>query len=438
MIGMGMANLKFVAVEVDSPIGWGSSQWGKLYRLKALRDIPLYSVLAGDYSGYVTSRESLSQDGECWIAYGAEVFGNVHISGSAYIGGKAQLKNFRNDVSLTVSGGAVVKDRAKVFIQESVEFDTIQDTLIDGQISISGNALLLNVGKIQGKVKIFGDASLSGTKEVNGTVSIGGHAKVKELTRILGASFIEGETVVATGAVVENSILRGTTLIGLGQRVVDAEFNVNGVMKYGDRYQNNGFVIASKTPPEEEDVAQTSHFPLGAITASHIGPLSQLSTSAVNELSIETKDALNLLEEIKEEFSHYETDVVKLIKYPLMTDRTNPYTLDMMQALKLANRLSLNPLHTGFIASVFDLEKKFLAAESNALKMASTALSEAELKKTGRASDLLAVALNEASSEQEKKVAFEQAFKQLEGVIMVPDVAKETFKIKIGLKEIEA
>lgn len=433
-----MSEFKFVAVEVDPPIGWGASQWGRLYRLKALRDIPLYSVRAGDLSGHVTSREILSQEGECWIDHGAQVFGNVKISGAAYIGGNAQVKNFRNDVTLTIAGGTVVKDRAKVFIQESVEFDTIQDTLIDGQISISGNALLLNVGKIQGKVKISDYASLSGTKEVNGTILIRGHAKVKELTRIIGASVIEGESVVATGATVENSILRGTTLIGLGQRIVDAEFNIHGVMKHGDRYQNNGFIISSKAPPEEEDEEKVPGIPLGAITAASIKPLNSLQYPNTPAVSVDTQDALILLEEIKAEFSSYETDVVKLIKYPLMTDRTNPYTLDMMQALKLANRLSLNPSHTGFVASVFDLEKKFLAAESNALKMASTTLSEAELKKTGRASDLLAIALNEASSEQEKKVAFEQAFKQLEGVIMVPDVARETFKIKIGLKEIEA
>lgn len=79
-----------------------------------------------------------------------------------------------------------------------------------------------------------------------------------------------------------------------------------------------------------------------------------------------------------------------------------------------------------------------MAAESNAMKLSSSLLSGEELKKMDKAKDLLAIASNEASTEHEKKVSFQQAFKQLEGIIVVPEMAVDTFRAKIGLKEIEA
>lgn len=75
--------------------------------------------------------------------------------------------------------------------------------------------------------------------------------------------------------------------------------------------------------------------------------------------------------------------------------------------------------------------------DSFALKTASTMLSATDKKKVDKVDDLLAIASNDASTEHEKKIAFQQAFKHLEGIIVVPEVAVETFKVKIGLKELE-
>lgn len=48
------------------------------------------------------------------------------------------------------------------------------------------------------------------------------------------------------------------------------------------------------------------------------------------------------------------------------------------------------------------------------------------------------MAQHEGSNEHEKKVAFIQGFKQLEGIITVPEEAKDAFRVLVGLKEIEA
>jgi hypothetical protein len=56
-----------------------------LYRIRALRDIPLYGVKAGDLGGFVESEKNLSQDGDAWISGNALVSGNARIEHDAYI-----------------------------------------------------------------------------------------------------------------------------------------------------------------------------------------------------------------------------------------------------------------------------------------------------------------------------------------------------------------
>lgn len=390
--------------------------WGSLYRLVALRDIPLYGVRAGDEGGLVSAESVLSQYDDCWITYGAKVTGNVFIVDNAYIGDHARILGKSEKYSIMVSDIAIIKGSSRVVTSEDDE--AFQNTIIKGKARIYGSALVQDCGRIQDNVQIQGSAILNGVKEVSGDSAIFENAKINKHASISGKSNIFGNAIIRTNSIIENSRVMGNANIPVGSHLKNADFDDEGNMTKGD-WVNEGISPISN----------------GAITPAH---MNYRNLEPVSSLSIETKDALNLLDEVKSDLASYETDIVKIIKYPVMTDRTDFYTLEMMQALKLANRLALNPTHTGFVASVFDLEKKFLAAESHALKMASSGLNELELKKAGLAKDLLAIAANEASSDQEKKVAFTQAFKQLEGVIMVPEVAVETFRIKVGLKEIEA
>ncbi|HSN50323.1 MAG TPA: hypothetical protein VLR52_03750, partial [Bacteroidales bacterium] len=158
----------------------------------------------------------------------------------------------------------------------------------------------------------------------------------------------------------------------------------------------------------------------------------------VTEFSEGAQDALDLFDEVKSKIESYESDIVKIIKYPTMTDRTDSLTREMVRFFNLATRYLSRPESEKFMDAVAALEDAFLAAESNALKIASSLLSESDKKKMELAKDLLAIASNEVSSENEKKVSFKQAFKQLEGVLVVPDSAVDAFRIKVGLKELEA
>lgn len=74
-----------------------------LYRIRALRDIPLRRVQEGDLGGYVESESNLSHEGECWIGGDAIVRGGATVSERAYVSGRAYVLG-----DARVSGKAVV------------------------------------------------------------------------------------------------------------------------------------------------------------------------------------------------------------------------------------------------------------------------------------------------------------------------------------------
>lgn len=416
--------MKYRLIKNVKETPWGKETIDSLYRLVALRDIPLYGVQEGDLGGLVSAESVLSQYDDCWISHNAKVTGNVFIVDNAYIGESARITGKSEKYSIMITGTATIKGNARISTSEDNE--AFQNVFITDKVRIYGSPLIQDCGRISNNVTIQGSVVISGSKEISGDSALFENAKLNKGVKVLGRSNIFGNAIIRTGAVIENSRVAGNANIPVNVHLKDGDVDSEGFLKSGQWNLLDNAVTAGSSG--EQKFYSSPPPPNFSEPIKTVSPV----------LDTATKDALNLLEEVKHDLAVYETDIVKIIKYPVMTDRTNSYTLEMMQALKLANRLALNPSHTGFVASVFDLEKKFLAAESNALKMASSGLNELELKKAGRASDLLAIASDEASTEQEKKLAFKQAFKQLEGVIMVPEAAMETFKIKIGLPELEA
>ena len=473
-----MSNLKYKLVKTGIlPCFYDALAWDgdhiPIYRIKALRDIPEHNISKGDLGGYVSTKMNLSQEGSCWIGGDAKALGNVSISEDAFVGDAALVISSQHDHFIEVSGNVVIKHSAIVAFNKNVlGASEFEDSVITGNVQISGSSQVTNVGFIEGDINIRDFVSINGARQITGEVNISGHAEIENNVIIAGKTFISDNVIVEYGATVVDSTLLnkaqvyaeqtvdGKILGGYPEFIVAAEKRFKqGLMPETSDYavENNKdllFSIESELrllidPVRNQmdfatiigflnDIAKTNG---SKAKIHHYTSSKAVVNKAVNVvkplINAETADALNLLTEIKNELHEYESDIVKILQYPAMMDKTDPFTLDMVAALKLSNRLALNPSHKGFVGSVFDLEKKFLAAESNAHRIASTRLTEGEKKNTDRAWDLIAIAANDASTEHEKKVAFRQAFKQLEGIIAVPDVAVDTFRVKIGLKELE-
>jgi carbonic anhydrase/acetyltransferase-like protein (isoleucine patch superfamily) len=394
----------------------------KLFRLQALIDIPEHGVKAGDLGGYVYSRFNLSHIGSCWVGEEAQIVGRrVSISEDAYIGGQAVVAS-TGDFLVVIQGKARVTENSTVAADmgkwganynQSKEGEFAK--IIRGNAQISGHAFINGVNMITDNAKVYGNAYLYFANRIGYNAEIFGDAKIGKRATIGTETRIFGNSSIGENCRVDLTSISGNAIIP------DASFVSVGVIQNKDgRVALDGMTASQNDQFLALEMADSKAFK---------------PTGLPREESDEIMDTYN---EVLEGIATYETDIVKIIKHPVMTDRRDPHTLAMVIALKNAKRLHRTPESDAFKAAVQKLEEAFLVAESNALRLSVTGLSDKGQRKAERASDLLDIAANEVSSEQEKKVAFKQAFKQLEGIIMVPEIAVETFRIKVGLKELES
>lgn len=429
-------------------IKWANEK--TFYQLQALVDIPLHGVKAGDLGGFVSNKKILSHEGSCWIGGTAKAYGgNIWVSDDAYIGDDATIENVYLYARIDIFNNAKVLGNATIKVNGGLR--SIVDgskyannhswmktrTLIHGNAVIGENATIYNASVITGNARIMGETvtqncNISDDVTIDGYSIIGKHKvrgeeKIAD-TVISGKSYISDDAKINGGVMLHGCTVINGAQIAEGSSFSDQIFNHEGI------FQNKKKAIFNV----DEDGTNKS------LTQKHGGSV-QLDVADIQQDT--KKDAVtsrlfNHYEEVKGLVDAYQTDIVKIIKYPLMTDRTDGYTNAMITALRRATRASQEidskeGIDT-FKTAVEGLEEKFLAAESNAMKMTDTMFSHEDIKRTAKAKDLLSIASNEASSENEKKVAFLQGFKQLEGLIVVPDTAKDAFRNSIGLQELES
>lgn len=391
-------------------------------RIKALIDIPSIGVKAGDLGGYVTSRKILAHEGNCWIGENARVAGFVCVEGDAHITQNANvLTTNTRDIMIrasrdtTISGNAYIGGNAKI---KTTIMSANLRTIIDGNASIIGDVSLIEMGKISDNATIGGYAVIEKSNILGATI-ISDKANINKST--IRDCRISGASIVRNGATLINVAISGKAIIGEGQEFSNCSFSENAV-----------FMNDVSDAPKVFITPEGEHSDNNALNMSFPGILDSLQLdSLVNESA-----SMKMFNEIVEKIDAYETDIVRIIRYPTMTDRTDSHTVAMVAARNHAIRLLDNPSDQTFTDAVLRLEEKFLAAESNAIKIATSELTDAQLKKATKARDLFSLASDESAGEHERKSAFIQGFKQLQGVITVPETAVDTFREKLGFKEL--
>jgi len=166
----------------------------------------------------------------------------------------------------------------------------------------------------------------------------------------------------------------------------------------------------------------------------------ELSARLAEEFSPtdELQGLIEIVEGIEQAYNEYTTDVVKLIKYPLMTDLSVPEVEDFVICLRKAKRVLLtgNPAKIG--PEVDKLERAFIKAENKVLTARQSTLNDDKRKKLQSAEKMFAIVFNEGAAKNEKQVSLKAGMKALEGVIHVSDEAVTAIKEKAGLLAIEA
>lgn len=445
----------------------------KMYRIKALRDIPSHNVKAGDLGGWVNRRNILSHEGDCWIGGDAKVFVQYNASNSSKVAGNALVTDNAilygiGDTAIEISEDAIVEDTSKIF---AAVYGIV--SRIRGDARVSQNATVKNAEVITGKVS--GDALVVESSNVTGDAHVSGKAKVYNSTisdsaMVMGNAVVSNKAIISESSVVtDDAIVSGAQVRGASKVLGNANVKEKSLICENAVVTDRALickdaVIAGESIIKDDAVVSEGAHVLGKSVISKyriIGVYEKLTdfistedraaisaspsmkelTETASPLESETsgiQDFCLRLEGLKKEISAYGNDIVKLLKFPIMSDLRDENTLDMMLALKNSSRIDPARSPKKFRKSVDLLERKFMKAESNALLISATAFSDDQRKKADKARDLFAIACNDVSSEQEKRSAFKQGFRQLEGVVVITDSAVENMRIKVGIPELEA
>lgn len=100
----------------------------KLYRIRALKDIPIYGVKAGDLGGYIQSEKNLCHMDDCWVEGKAFVYQEARIVEDAYVRG--------NNGRVSIGNGAIIESNARIDPKGS------RSCFILDPVTIGKNALL--------------------------------------------------------------------------------------------------------------------------------------------------------------------------------------------------------------------------------------------------------------------------------------------------------
>lgn len=439
----------------------------KIYRIKALRDIPERRVRRGDLGGYVTDKETLSHQGACWIAdnaivHGASVTGNATVSDEAFV-----YAGIENTSQTTKRLFPTMRD-----IRPNIKKSSLARITIEDKVSVAGNAKItafsvsktfINPVRIKGNASIFGDAELKSPAFIGDNVVISGNAVIGAKARILDdahifANAVIGEEVTIAGStIIAGDVSVGNNSMLFGKLFLAGNIKVAGHTKITHKEYlfltgdfliepgNKKLSVQTTTGSAEKDainslVDNARKWPTAKrAIAGRKGQRVVSPNTVVPQInSSKMEKYKELLAETLESLNSYETDIVKIIKYPVMVDKTDGFTASMLSAKRAVLLVDPDAEESEFYTAVLAFDKAFHAAEANALKISSSRLNPDEQKKTQKANDLFSIAVNAASTENEKVNAVKQGFKQLEGIILVPEQAIIALRAKAGIAELEA
>lgn len=225
-----------------------------------------------------------------------------------------------------------------------------------------------------------------------------------------------------------------------------------------------GILSGTKEEPiEKEDTPvspPTTHveFPWEVILGVGIGAvifvgfivaIVRMSKRVINEKNLAQKniEGWKSLEEdhkaVISEWMAYETDIIKTIDFPMLSDMAEPVTIAFHQAMKNAqlhapkNMKSMGSVPFGasdYAKAVRELETAWKIAESKARLSSWSMFDLDEKKRLQKAKDLLALALDSGATTAERQISYKAAMKTLKGLIEVPKKTLVAIEEKTMLK----
>ena len=200
----------------------------RVYRIRALRNIPHHGVRKGDRGGWVASERTAKGkprlgkhawlSGEAMLLDQARLSGSAHVSGHAVVRGRASIRG-----NARVYGEARVAGRAQV----------------TGHARVFGFASVVEQAHLTGHAQVFDSAIVAGKAVVAGMSWVRGHASVAEQARVVGDSELTQFVRVSGRAKVEDVTLEGQVEISddahlFGGARVPCYGRIGGTASVGD------------------------------------------------------------------------------------------------------------------------------------------------------------------------------------------------------------
>jgi len=152
---------------------------GNMLRIIALKDF--YNVKKGDKGGLIEKETNLSQEGNCWVYYGAMVFedavisDNVRVYKDAKVYGKARVYEDAGVYNnAQIYGEARVHGMARIseFAQVYGNTEVYEYANIFGEAKICKNAKICGIVQIYRNAEVSGNVKLWSTRVSNITTSV--------------------------------------------------------------------------------------------------------------------------------------------------------------------------------------------------------------------------------------------------------------------------
>lgn len=170
----------------------------RVFRIKALEDLPLHGVRKGERGGWVssatTSRGKPRLSGQAWLGGEAVLIDDARVSNTAIVSGHA-----------VVRGSARIRGHARVFGQARIS----GKAEVSGHAQVCGDASVSERACVTGHAHISDSATIAGRVIVAGMARVFGQASVSEKARVLGRSELGDMAMVSGRARLEDVETRG-------------------------------------------------------------------------------------------------------------------------------------------------------------------------------------------------------------------------------------
>ncbi len=210
----------------------------------------------GELGGWIEDELSLAQEGNCWVADEAVVYGGSSVQGNAVVSGNAIICNssFVKDEAL-VTGEALVDNgvvcgRAKIFDSVTIHgADIYGPTVIKDNASVYGKAQISDGSyicgnarisgkscvwgsRVDGKARVYGNSNVGSCSTVTGSATVCGECSVLS-SRIAGNAKVYGHCIIDCSWIVDNACVHGYARIEERSRVYD-NADVSGKVTIGN------------------------------------------------------------------------------------------------------------------------------------------------------------------------------------------------------------